>query len=578
MTLARAGKAAPMLSSRPGRRTPRSPFGNRPSSARVVSVLGILLIAGCSGSFRLRGLSPPEAPILPESGIRFRDVTQEYGVSFHAGPSPKSPLNIVELMGGGVGFVDADGDPWPDLLLAGYSGCALYRNENGKYFRDVTAQSGLAALGGGWQGVASADYDGDGRPDLVLTGHNRLALLRSLGNARYEDTTVSSGLSRSGWHTSAAFADVDGDGWLDLFIGRYVDFRAGLPEFFETPRARLTLGPDAYAAQTGVFYRNRGGRFQEATAAAGLDRAQGKVLGVAFGDADGDGDEDLYLANDRVPGDFFRNDGKGRFRNIGVENGTALSFDGNRQAGMGVAWGDYDGDNRLDLVVTTFAGERKGLYRQDASGMFEDQSVPAGLLRPTLPWVGFGVALRDWDNDGRPDLMLANGHVQDQVEQADPSASYAQPLQVFHNLGNGRFGDASAGAGTVFRRPLVGRGLAVADFDRDGRLDVLVGNLADAPRLLRNESRSGHWLAVRLRARDRNTSGIGCRIIVRAGGKTRLQEVRADGSYLSASQAVAHFGLGDATGPPQVVVRWGAGRVQHLESADLDQEIEIRAP
>jgi hypothetical protein len=511
--------------------------------------------------------------------LRFRDMAAAAGLTFQAGIQGKTPLNIVEISGGGAGFLDADGDGWPDIVLAGYSGCALYRNRGGGRFENVTAGSGLDRLSGAWQGVACGDYDGDGRTDLVLTGHGHLALLRSKGGCRFTDVTRAAGLTLDRWSTSAGFADVNGDGWLDLYVACYVEFRPGMPEFFEGPEARLTIGPDAYDAQKGVLYLNRGnGRFVDATRAAGLLAAHGKGLGVAFADYDDDGDSDLYVANDRVPGDFFRNDGKGHFTSVGAENGTALSAAGNRQAGMGSCWGDYDGDGRLDLVVTTFSQEPKALYRQQEGGLFVESGTAAGFSQTTLPWVAFGVMFADWDNDGWLDLMVANGHVQDQADRVNLELGYRQPTLLFRNRGNGTFEDVSGTAGEAFLRRIVGRALAVADYDRDGRPDALVGNLAGPPLLLHNETPAGNWVAVRLRGRPPNPEGIGARVRLSAGTRTQIREVRADGSYLSASEPIAHFGLGAEPGPIQLEIRWPDGTRQHLENVPANSLVEAHQP
>lgn len=539
---------------------------------RKLALCGLLavLVLGC----RPAAVAPPASAPAP---LQFRDVAAELGVQFQCGITDETPLNITRMVTGGAGFLDYDGDGWPDLILSGLRGVRLYRNEGGKAFRDVTAGSGLERLSGEPQGAASADYDGDGRPDLLITLLDGARLLRNGGAGRFQDMTQAAGLRVRGWATSAAFADVDGDGRLDLYVGRYVRFGPGMPEFQADRGAQLTLGPDTYDPQRGVFYRNVGqGRFQEATQAAGLADAHGKTLGVLFTDYDADGDQDLYLANDQALGDFYQNDGKGHFRNVSVENGTAASASGNRQAGMGVDWGDYNQDGRLDLIVTTFHNQPKSLYRQEAGGVFTESGQAAGLATSLLRGTAFGVAFADWDNDGREDLMLANGNVQDQLDRVDPETGYRQRTQVFVNR-NGTFQDASPTAGPAFEQKIVGRALAVADYDRDGRLDAVVANFVGPPLLLHNESSAGNWLAIRLKGRAPNRDGIGALVRVFAGGTSQLRSVQTGRSYLATFPAEAHFGLGPET-QATAEVRWPSGKVQTVSALKLNAVNEISEP
>lgn len=519
-------------------------------------VLLACLAAGCRPSnpgATGRGTTP--AP------LQFQDVAARHGLQFQGGLSDVTPLNISQIMAGGAGFFDYDGDTWPDLVLAGLRGARLYHNEGGQSFRDVTVGSGLDRLAGRPQGVASADYDGDGLPDLLVTLLDGARLFRNRGAGRFQDVTTAAGIRVRGWATSAAFADVNGDGRLDLFIGRYVHFGPGMPEYQTDGEAQLTLGPEVYEAQRGILYLNQGsGRFQEATRAAGLADSHGKTLGVSFADYDQDGDQDLYLANDESLADFYLNDGKGHFRNASVENGTATSGSGRRQAGMGVDWGDYNGDHRFDLFVTTFYNEPKSLYRQERGGVFTEVGQSAGLTTAQLRGTAFGAAFADWNNDGQVDLMLANGHVQDQLDRVDPGTGYRQRAQVFLNE-NGTFREVSSGAGPAFAEKIVGRALAVADYDRDGRLDAVIANLVGPPLLLHNESQSGNWIGLRLHGRALNRDGIGAVVTISAAGRTQIRSVQTGRGYLSFFPAEAHFGLG---GESEVTaeVRWPGGAVQ----------------
>jgi enediyne biosynthesis protein E4 len=535
-----------------------------------IAALCALLAAGCPAR-----TSTPVAP--PHGPLVFREVAAEMGVTFVCGITDQTPLNITRMVAGGAGFLDYDADGWPDLALVGLRGAALYHNEAGKAFRDVTAGSGLDRLRGEPQGLAAADYDGDDRTDLLVTRYDGVTLLRNVAPGKFQDVTAAAGLDVRGWTTSAAFADVNGDGRLDVFIGRYVQFRPGMPEFKQDRNAMLTIGPDGYNAVRGVLYLNEGGkRFHDATREAGLATSHGKTLGVTFIDFDDDGDQDLYLANDGTLGDCFVNDGRGRFENVAVENGTATSAAGKRQAGMGLDWADYDRDGRLDLIVTTFYNEPKSLYHQDEGGGFTERSQSAGLLLAALRGTAFGVSFTDWNNDGWPDLMIANGHVQDQLDRVDPDTGYRQLPQVFLNE-RGRFREVSASAGPPFAQRIVGRALAAADFDRDGRRDAVIANFVGPPLLLRNESPAGNWVGIRLAGRPPNTRGIGALVVVSAGEQSQKSAIVTGRSYLAAFPPEAHFGLGEASAVSGEV-RWPGGRVRKLPTLKLNTVNVIPEP
>jgi len=541
---------------------------------RVLLLCALLLsvTSGCRSAAPGRPAGPARVDAAP---LRFQDTAAALGVRFQCGLSDVTPLNITRMVNGGAGWLDYDSDGWPDLLLSGLRAVRLYHNERGRTFRDVTAGSGLEPLSGEPQGATSADYDGDSRPDLLVTLLDGMKLFRNVGAGKFQDVTRAAGLSLHGWATSAAFADVNSDGRLDLYVGRYVRFAPGMPEYQVDGDAQLSLGPDVYDAEQGRFYLNVGdGRFREATRMSGLGDAHGKTLGVSFTDYDADGDQDLYLANDQALGDFYQNDGRGRFRNVGLENGTAASGSGRRQAGMGVDWGDYNRDGRLDLFVSTFYNEPKSLYRQDAGGVFTEVAQSAGLTLPQLRGTAFGVAFADWNNDGIEDLMLANGHVQDQLDRVDAATGYRQRAQVFLNH-NGMFQDVSAGAGPAFEQKIVGRALAVADYDRDGRLDAVIANFAGPPLLLHNESTSGNWLGIRLQGKSPNQEGLGALIRLTSGGVTQIRSVQTGRSYLSAFPAEAHFGLGTET-RASAEIRWPDGQVQQVADLKLNSVNLVR--
>jgi hypothetical protein len=531
----------------------------------LVGLLSPLLDTGCRRGEKANG-PPPTRPVTTapaSTRIAFTDITREAGIRFTLGHGGRSPLNILETAGHGCALLDVDGDGWLDLFLVGQPRCALYLNRAGRpgspaVFEDVTASWGLDRAGY-WMGCATGDYDNDGRVDLLLTGYRCAVLFRNEGN-RFRDAGAGIPLALAAWSTSAAFLDADGDGLLDLYVGAYVRFDKDTLQLCDFDGVPAACPPTYYDAERGRLYRNLGqGRFADVTRRSGLESAHGKTLGVAVADYDNDGRADLYLANDGMPGDLFRNLG-GRFLNVGVESGTAFNHASREQAGMGVDWADYNGDGRLDLVVTTFQYEPTSLYRNEGGGAFVEEGFAAGIGDATLSRLGFGARFFDADNDGDLDLIQANGHVQDNADRIFPGVTYAQPAQLFENDGTGQFVDISAAAGASFARPVVGRGLALGDIDNDGDLDLLVANLEGAPLLLRNDTPAGaHHLSVRVVGRTGPRDGTGARVTVRAGGRSQIREIGTSGSYLSAGDPRAHFGLGAATAAESVTLRWPSG-------------------
>jgi hypothetical protein len=364
----------------------------------------------------------------------FRDVSEACGVRFRQGYAGKRPLTILEATGSGCAFLDYDNDGWLDLFLAGHPRCALYHNNQDGSFSDVTQAAGVGRAGF-WIGCGTGDYDNDGRVDLFVTGYNTSALYRNNGHGGFDDLTARAGIRDRGYQTSCAFADVDRDGLLDLYICHYVRFGPDEPQYCEAGNTglRRACGPDAYLPQVGVFYHNRGdGRFVEATRSFGMDGARGKAWGAAFGDYDRDGWTDLYVANDEMPGDLFHNTGGRRMENVGLASGTAYGGDGALQGGMGADFGDYDNDGRPDLVVTTFWMEPNALYHNEGQGLFSEVSYATGLAQGTLKRVGFGTRFLDADNDGWLDLFFLNGHVQD-THWIHPEQEMPERMQLFLN-------------------------------------------------------------------------------------------------------------------------------------------------
>jgi len=517
---------------------------------------------------------------------RFRNAAAEAGLAYRWSiPGPR-PLDILQTIGNGCAFLDYDADGQLDVLLVG-SPPALYRGDGRGRFQDVSAACGLSSLRGRLLGCAVGDVDGDGFDDLYLSGWRAGALLRNVpstapGGRAFRDATPESGLPPQPWGTSAAFSDLDGDGLLDLYVGGYVAFRPEEdPRLCEDRGVRSACEPQTYLPEKGRLYRNLGaGRFADVTVAWGAHAVAGKALGVAFGPLDRGGPSALAIANDEMQGDLLRLErasGQTRLRNIGVESGTAYDRDGNVHAGMGIDWGDYDNDGRFDLVVTTFGGEPRSLYHNEGGGRFSDRGPLAGLGGAAATGVAFGCKFVDYDNDGWLDLMIASGHVQDNIAQIDPLQAYRQSTQLFRNRRDrfGAFEDVSS-ASPDLTRPVLGRGLAVGDYDNDGRVDALVVDSEGAPLLLHNETRPlGTWLSVELAAR-KGRSPLGAVLSTEAGRARFHRQCQTGGSYLSASDRRIHFGLGSVRRVDRLVVRWPDGSTQTLTTVPVNRRIRVR--
>jgi hypothetical protein len=506
----------------------------------------------------------------------FVDVAASAGLNYRWSIPGKRPLTILQTIGNGCAFLDYDNDGNLDILLVGDK-LALYRGDGKGHFTDVTAATGLDRLHGHFLGCAVGDYDNDGYEDIYLSGYRTGVLLHNESGRRFTDVTAQAGLQPQPWGTSCAFVDVDCDGKLDLYICDYAKFdRDTRPQLCDFSGIPSSCGPRYYQPERGVLYHNEGGgKFRDVTRAWGAQSVAGKALGVAAADFDGSGHPSLAIANDEMPGDLLHLTGR-RFQNIGMASGTAQDRDGKDHGGMGIDWGDYDNDGRLDLAVATFQQEAKCLYHNEGGGYFLERSAPLGIAEKTVPYIAFGIKFLDYDNDGFLDLIIANGHVQDNIDSIDRHLRYRQPTQLFHNVDGARFEEVSARAGAAFQRPIVGRGLAIGDCDNDGRVDVLVVDSEGAPLLLHNEvPAAGHWLSCRLRGVQSNRDGIGAIVTLEAGGRKRMRRCATDGSYLSASDRRVHFGLGTATSA-NITVRWPSGLSNLYQNVPADRIVTLR--
>jgi tetratricopeptide (TPR) repeat protein len=505
---------------------------------------------------------------------------------------------IPETMSGGVAVIDFDGDGWLDIYAVQGGpfpprtgslpfGDRLFRNCGDGRFEDATASSGLAALPGGYgHGVAVGDFDNDGRPDLFITRWGSYALYHNLGQGRFEDFTTRAGLGgEREWPTSAAWADLDNDGDLDLYVCHYLKWDTANPVLCGYPgnpaAGNTYCDPRGFPALPDHVFRNDGGRFVDVTKEAGIVDPDGRGLGVVAADLDADGKIDLFVANDTTSNYFFHNRGGFRFTEEGLESGLATNAGGGYLAGMGVAYGDFDGDGRLDLAVTNFLNQSTTLYHNHGGGIFSDRSVAAGLAAATRPVLGFGLAALDANNDGHLDLAQANGHVGDYR----PANPYAMTAQLFLGDGAGKLFDVSDRAGPPWRVLRLARGLATGDFDNDGRIDILLV-CENAPlALLRNRAApqdqkltaaGGHFLMLKLEGSGSNRDAVGARVAVTVAGRTQVTERFGGGSYLSASDGRLHFGLGPATKVDRVEVTWPSGRRDRYHGRAADAGYRLR--
>ena len=539
----------------------RRRVGRRPGRAPRAAGL-VLLLAG------LAAAAPAE--------IRFAPAAERWGIDFRHHDGASGRLYMVETNGSGVVLFDFDGDGDLDVflidgaVLPGYEGPAprsrLLRNDGGG-FVDVTDRSGIEVPDYGTGGVAG-DMDGDGDLDLFVGAFGPNLLFENLGDGRFREVAAERGVADSAWASSAALADVEGDGDLDLYVANYVDFALddNKPCGDQKRRLRGYCGPDVYRGLADRFYRNLGdGRFRDETEAAGFGGARGAGLGVCFADLDDDGRPDLYVANDLMPNYLFRNRGDGAFEDVSLLSGTAFGDRGRAEAGMGIAVDDFDGDGRLDIVVTNYEGETHALYGNRGAGLFTDRRFVANLAEPTLLQLAFGVASGDLDHDGDPDLAVANGHVRHNAELFNPASSYRQANQIFENLGDGRFAEAAAGLDAV----RASRGLALGDLDGDGDLDLVISNVADLAEVYENRlpAGSGGWLRLDLAPAAGQRHGVGARVEIEAGGRRQLREVRTACSYQSHGFIGAHFGVAGAARVERLTLRLPGG--SRLAFADL---------
>jgi hypothetical protein len=524
----------------------------------------------------------PLAPPIVPCPFRFSDRTAEAGIDFTYHNGEEAGLRtILESLGGGVALFDFDSDGRLDLFFTGGGGFRktaagffveglpnrLYRNLGSWRFRDITAEAGLGGTTDYGHGAAVGDYDNDGDPDLLVTSYQGTRLYRNEAGRRFVDVTTEAGLTQPGWSTSAAWADLDGDGRLDLYVTRYVDWS---PQNHPACRYRYSgevdiCAPSVFNGLTDALYHNEGnGRFHEVGRSAGLHEG-GKGLGVVACDLDGDRDVDLYVANDTTPNFLYRNRGDGTFDEVGFSAGVALSAEGIVTGSMGVDAADADGDGDLDLWVSNYEGETNELYRNEGGMRFTPMAMALGLGAVSRPMVGWGTGWFDLDNDGRLDVVVANGHLMHHL----PRTPLAQRPLLFHQAADGHFQDVGPGSGAYFARPQMGRGCAAGDLDNDGDLDLVLVHQNQPVVLLRNDTAPARKaLRLRLEGRASNRSAIGAVVVVQTAGRTWTRSVTGGGSYLSQNDSRLLIGLDAHAVVEHVTVAWPNGATDQHEKLD----------
>ena len=531
---------------------------------------------------------PPDVPQLV-------DITPSTKIHFDHLSSPEKKY-IVESMSGGVALIDYDRDGWPDIYFTNAPGVdmtlagkkarsALYHNNHDGTFTDVTEKAGVGYPC--WaMGASIGDYNNDGWPDLLVTCFGGVVLYRNNGDGTFSDVTTKAGLgSDSGWATGAAFGDYDGDGWADLFVAHYVDLSLkDLPAFGSKVTCQyhgiaVQCGPRGLKGSPDNLYHNNGdGTFSDVSKQAGVDDSR-KFFGLTavWCDFNNDGHLDLFVANDGEPNYLYRNDGNGHFTDVALQAGVSVNLDGSEQANMGVALGDYQHKGLFSLAITHFSEEYAALFRNDGALSFTDVSYESGIARGSTPYVGWGDAFFDLDNDGWPDLILANGHVYPQVDTKDIGTKFREPKLLYLNQHDGTFRDISKLAGPAIQIPQVSRGLAVGDLFNDGHLEIVIENLEGEPMILQPQGGPrNHWIGFALEGTKTNRLALNTQVRATAGDLVQKDQVLSGGSYLSQNDLRIHFGLANHEKVDKLEIFWPSGRIETLTNLAADRFYSVK--
>jgi enediyne biosynthesis protein E4 len=550
-------------------------------------VWGMFLLLTCS-----TGASAQTQQGSSGNAVTFRDITQKAGIHFVHNNAAFGKKYLPETMGPGVAFIDYDNDGWPDIFIVNgmdwpghgtkHSTPKLYHNNHDGTFTDVTHKAGLDIEMFG-MGVAVGDYDNDGYDDLFVTALGQNHLFHNNGNGTFTDVTKKAGLwGPNEFSTSAAWVDYDRDGKLDLVVGNYVQWSLEGDLYCTLDgKSKSYCTPESYKGASVRLWHNRGdGTFEDVTKKAGVWEPTSKTLGIAILDYDNDGWPDLLFSNDTQPNKLYRNNGNGTFTEKAVVAGIAFSEDGVARAGMGVDAADYDRSGMASILITNFSNQMLSLYHNEGKGLFVDEAPRSEVGRNSLLTLGFGCFFFDYDLDGWPDILIANGHIDGDIQRVQPNVKYAMPPHIFRNLGKGNFQEVTKSLGASFGTPRVGRGAAYADINNDGRLDLLLSTNGGPVYLFENEftgsaEAANKSLRIKLIGTKSNRDGIGAAVKLTAGGEMQTEMLRSGSSYLSASELVLTFGLAKHDQADSIEIRWPSGQVEKLSNVAAGQTIIV---
>lgn len=514
------------------------------------------------------------------------------GITFIQDSTQTDEKYYLETMGSGVGWIDYDQDGLMDLYLVQTAATdaykpahplrsALYHNNGDGTFTDVTEKASVGGEGHYGQGVAVGDFNNDGYPDLYVTGYGRAILYRNNGNGTFTDVTTQAGVGdEGGWSTSAGWFDFDKDGWLDLVVTNYIDWspKTNLWCGEQKPGYRSYCNPNNYRGQkTKLYHNNHDGTFTDVSDKSGVGAPESKGMGVVLADLNGDGWPDIAIANDTWPNFLFQNNHDGTFTDNALVAGLAASADGRYEAGMGIDAADVDGDGLPDIYITHLDFELNRLYHNNGDGTFTDVTYTSGIGNKAMLLSGVAAKFIDYDNDGWPDIVQSNGSMLDNIALYHSQVSYKEPMLMFHNLGHGKFEKVSETLGADFNRPVVGRGLATADFMNDGQVGIAVNCRGEAPEMLRNDGANGnHWIEMLLIGTKSNRDGIGSVLRLTSEGVVQVDQAKGGTSYMSASDPRIHFGLGKRTKIDSLIITWPSGVVDKLTAVPVDSIIAVK--
>ena len=564
------------------------------SQAARAPLVAVLVLVFSSGSTLHSHILAAQSPKVPPSAIpvRYTDVRESAKITFQQDSTQTEEKYYLETMGTGVAWIDYDQDGLTDLYFVQSAATdlykparpirsALYHNNGDGTFTDVTEKAGVGGEGHYGQGVAVGDFDNDGYPDLYVTGYERAMLYHNNGNGTFTDITAKAGVAdEGGWSTSAGWFDYDKDGWLDLVVTNYIEWspKNNLWCGERRPGYRSYCHPGNYKGQRIKLYRNnRDGTFTDVSDASGVGKPEAKGMGVVLADFNNDGWTDIAVANDSWPNFLFINKHNGTFEDVSLISGLAASEDGRYEAGMGIDAADIDGDGWIDVYITHLDFELNRLYRNSQDGTFTDETFRSRIGNKAVLLSGVAAKFLDYDNDGWNDILQLNGAMLDNISLYHGEVSYKEPLLMYRNLGKGEFDKVSDSLGPHFVRPIVGRGLATADYDNDGDLDIVTNNRGDFPSLLRNDGgNANNWLTVQLVGTKSNRDGIGASLKLTSDGFVEIEQSKGGMSYMSANDPRIHFGLGKRTKVAALEITWPSGQVDRLTNVAINQIITVK--